>query len=115
MYNSLNDDSLKRINNIVNNFKIHPSYAKYTIKSYTYDVRIGVHALEISKNGSLINLWLFFPTVDGKIESIAVYGAYLQGHLNAIRSSMTVFGMRVSSVEMSYGNDNFVDIMLERY
>lgn len=116
MYNHLNNDSLRRISNIVNGFRNHPAYALYAIKSYAYDVRTGAHALEVLRNGEIINLWLFYPGIDGKIGSIAVYGNYLQGHLNAILSSMTVFGMKVSSAEMDYsGMSDFIDIYLEEY
>lgn len=56
------------------------------------------------------------PGIDGKIESIAVYGSYLQGHLNAILSSMTVFGMKVSSAEIDrQGISDYVDIYLDDY
>ena len=116
MYNHLNSDSLQRINNIVNGFRNYPAYSSYTIKSYTYDIRTGAHALEITRNNQLVNLWLFMPGIDGKIESIAVYGSNLQGHLNAILSSMTVFGMKVSSAEMDCsGYSDYVDIYLEDY
>ena len=116
MYNSLNNDSLQRINNIVTGFRNYPAYASYSIRSYTYDLRRGVHALEITRNGQTINLWLFFPDINGKIESIAVYGSNLQGHLNAILSSMTVFGMKVSSAEIDRsGVSEYVDIYLEDY
>lgn len=115
-YNSLNQESLHRIDNIVTGFKHHPMYAAYSIRSYCYDMRAGVHAIEVGKNGQLINLWLFYPDNHGKIESIAVYGSFLQGHLNAIRSSMSVFGMPVSSVDMDCsGMSDFVDIYLENY
>ena len=43
-YQSLNQESLRRINNIVTGFKNHPTYASYTIRSYCYDARAGVHA-----------------------------------------------------------------------
>ncbi len=116
MYNHLNNDSLRRIGNIVNGFRNYPAYASYSINSYTYDTRTGAHALEITRYGQLVNLWLFMPGMDGKIESIAVYGSYLQGHLNSILSSMTVFGMKVSSAEIDRsGNSDYVDIYLEDY
>ena len=115
-FQSLNYDSLRRINNIVAGFKNHPTYREYTIRSYCYDARAGVHAIEIGKNGHTINLWLFYPGINGEISSIAVYGSYLQGHLNAIRNSMTVFGMAVESVDLDRsGMSDFVDIYLEDY
>ena len=115
-YNSLNQDSKQRISNIVNGFRRYPAYADYDIRSYAYDLRSGAHALEISRNGQFVNLWLFYPGVSGEIQSIAVYGANLSGHLAAIRSSMTVFGMKVSSAEMDYsGMSDFIYIYLEEY
>lgn len=57
-YNHLNNDSLRRINSIANGFSNHPAYAAYTIKSYPYDIRAGVHALEVARNGELMNLIL---------------------------------------------------------
>lgn len=115
-YNSLNSDSMWRINNIVTGFKNYPAYSTYDIKSYIYDHRAGVHAIEISKNGQPINLWLFYPGVNGEINSIAAYGNYLQSHLEAIRSTMTVFGMPVKSAEMDYsGLSDFIDIFLKPY
>lgn len=115
-YNTLNQDSKQRISNIVNGFKLYPAYAAYDIKSYLYDLHSGAHALEISRNGLFVNLWLFYPGVNGEIQSIAVYGANLRGHLAAIRQSMTVFGMKVSSAEMDYsGMSDFIDIYLEEY
>lgn len=116
MYNHLNSDSLQRINNIVNGFRNYPAYAAYAIKSYPYDIRTGAHAIEITRNGQFVNLWLFMPGVDGRIESIAVYGSNLQGHLKAILSSMNVFGMKVSSAEIDYsGYSDYIDIYLEDY
>lgn len=115
-YRSLNQESLRRINNIATGFKSYPMYASYSIRSYCYDARAGVHAIEVGKNSQLINLWLFYPGCNGEINSIAVYGSYLQGHMNAIQSSMTVFGMPVSSVDMDCsGMSDFVDIYLEEY
>lgn len=111
----LNQDSLKKIGNIVAGFKAYPAYKAYDIKSYCYDFRIGVHALQISKGSSTINLWLFYPGYDGEIESIAIYGANLRGHLNAIRSSMTIFGLPVESAEMDGGMEDFVDVYLKEY
>lgn len=109
----LNDDSMKRISTIARNFRAHPTYASYNIREYCHDWRKGVQALEVSKNGTLINLFLFFPSYNGKIESIALYGKYLQGHYNAMRSSMKAFGMNISSITMETGASDFLDIYLD--
>ena len=114
MYQSLNQESLRRINNIVTNFKNYPAYAAYSISSYCYDFRSGVHALEISKNGRVINLWLFCPDTEGNIGSIAAYGSNMEGHLRAIRSTMTVFGLPVESAEIDRsGMSDYIDIYLK--
>lgn len=112
-YKSLNKDSLQRIANIETGFRNYPAYAAYQIESYTYDWRAGVHALRISRDGRIVNLFLFYPTLDGKIESFAVYGSNLQGHYNAMRSSMMAFGMRITSISMESGASDFVDVYIE--
>ena len=50
-YNFFNQQSRTMIQNIANNFKAHPMFQKYTIQDYCYDMRAGVHAIEVSKNG----------------------------------------------------------------
>lgn len=65
MYNSLNRDSLQRIQNIANGFRNFPAYAAYRINSYTYDAMAGIHALEITRDGRPINLFLFYPSTNG--------------------------------------------------
>lgn len=112
-FKSLNKDSLQRIENIVNGFRNYPAYAAYQIKSYTYDWRAGVHALEIGRDGRTVNLFLFYPNLSGKIESFAIYGANLRGHYNAMRSSMMAFGMRITSIEMESGVSDYVDVYIE--
>lgn len=111
----LNQDSLQRIQNIANGFKNYPAFSLYEINSYVYDIRAGVHALEVSKNGQTINLWLFYPSEsgNGKIGSIAVYGSYLQGHYNSMCSSMMAFGMPISDISIESGNETFIDIYLD--
>ena len=111
---TLNQDSKQRIENIANGFRNYPAYTSYEIKSYVYDYRGGIHALEITRYGNPVNLFLFYPdeSGNGKIGSIAVYGAQLQGHYNAMKSSMMAFGMRITSISMEYGNEPFLDIFI---
>ena len=112
-YNSLNKESLQRIANIETGFRNYPAYAAYQIRSYTYDWHAGVHALEISRDGRIVNLFLFYPNYGGKIESFAVYGSNLQGHYNAMRSSMMAFGMHITSISMESGASDYVDVYIE--
>ena len=111
----LNQDSLQRIQNIANGFRNYPAFSAYNIRSYVYDFSVGVHALEVSKNGQIVNLWLFYPNEsgNGKIGSIAVYGSNLQGHYNAMRSSMSAFGMRISDISFESGIETFLDVYLD--
>ena len=113
MYKSLNQDSQQRIRNIENGFRNHPTFTGYDIRNYRYSLEEGVQALEVSKNGRFVNLFLFFPDFDGKIESIAVYGSNLQGHYNAMRSSMMAFGMRITDISMESGASDFIDIEID--
>lgn len=115
MYGFLNEDSLQRIQNIYMGFKNYPAYAAYDIESYVYDLRAGVHALKITRNGETLNLFLFYPATNntGKIGSIALYGLNLQGHYNAMRSSMMAFGMPISDISFDSGMEDFLDIYLE--
>ncbi len=114
MYGYLNQDSLQRIKNIENGFRNFPAYSTYQIKSYLYDMKVGCHALEITRNGQTVNLFLFYPDVNGsgKIGSIALYGANLQGHYNAMRSSMMAFGMPISDISFDSGVETFLDISI---
>lgn len=114
--NSLNSESQCHINNIVTGLKNHPMYAAYNIRSYCYDMRVGVHAIEISKNGQPLNLFLFYPDDlgNGNIGSIAIYGANLKGHLAAIRSSNKIFGLEVESADIDYGGiSDYIDVYLK--
>ena len=113
MFKSLNQDSKQRIRNIENGFRNHPNFFGYDIRNYCYNLDEGVQALEVSKNGRFVNLFLFFPDFDGKIESIAVYGSNLQGHYNAMRSSMMAFGMRITDISMESGASDFIDIEID--
>lgn len=114
IYHSLNQDSIQRIKNIENGFRNYPAYASFQIRNFVYDMHAGVHALEITRNGQNVNLFLFYPDASGsgKIGSIALYGVNLQGHYNAMRSSMMAFGMPISDISFDSGIEPFLDIYL---
>lgn len=110
---NLSEDSLRRIKNIENGFRNYPAYSTYQIRNFIYDFRAGIHALEVTRNGEPVNLFLFLPGDEGKIGNIALYGSNLQGHYNAMRSSMMAFGMRISEISYDHGNETFLDIYLD--
>lgn len=113
MNKPLNRDSLQRIRNIEIGFRNYPDFSTYDIRNYCYDLQNGVQALEVSRNGRMINLFLFYSDMDGKIDSIALYGSNLQEHYNVMSSSMMCFGMRITSIDFVYGQSVFLDIYLD--
>lgn len=108
---SMNSKSMRKIRNIVTNARKHPFYVNYEIKSYA-ELR-GTYSIDISKHGDLINKFVFCPDSDGNIESIAIYGDNLRGHMNAIRQSMKIFDMEVESVDFESGYSDYVDVYLK--
>lgn len=113
---ALNKDSMLRINNILEDIRTHPYYQKYDVRSYLYDFRSGAHAIHLFKNLQGVNLFLFFPGNKGEISSIAIYGSSLNGHLQAILSSMKIFGMEVEEAYLdNQGMSPYVDVYLKPY
>jgi len=114
-YAFLNSESFQIIKNIENGFKNHPLYSKYDVKVWKYDPHADIYALEVSLHGNSVNLFLFYPSVDGsgKIGSIALYGSNLQGHYNAMHSSKMAFGLPISSISFESGHSVYLDIYLD--
>lgn len=112
---NLNQDSMLRIRNIETGLRNYPPFSSYQIKSYLYDMRAGCHAIEITNNGRLVNLYLFYPDAsgNGKIGSIALYGIHLQAHYNTMRTSMNIFGMPISEISFDSGIETFLDIYID--
>lgn len=115
MYLFLDEHSLQLIRNIENNFRNYPAYASYDIRNYTQSQQLGIQALEITKNGRPVNLFLFSPSPNGsgKIGSISIYGENIQGHYNAIKRSMIAFGLRVTSISIERGMSDYVEVIVE--
>lgn len=112
----MNNESIQQIEAIANNLMLHPVYSKYTIQCYCYDSSADVYAIKVSENSDPINLFLFYPTVNGNgsIGSIAIYGIGLRGHLNEILESKKIFGMEIESAEIDRsGMSDFVDVYLK--
>lgn len=107
----MNAKSRRKISNIVSNARKHPYYAGYEIKSYAESR--GIHCIDISKYGRLINKFVFCPDMEGNIESIAIYGDNLRGHMNAIHQSMKIFDMEVESIDFESGYSDYVDVYLK--
>ena len=99
------------VQNICDNFQLTPIYSNYQIS--TFRNSNGIISLIVEKNGSMVNRFDFYADGrEGKISSIAIYGANLKGHADAIKSSMKVFGLPVSDVSYEF---DLVDVTLENY
>ena len=111
----LNQDSMLRIQNIETVLRNYPPFSSYQIRSYLYDMNAGCHAIEITSNDRLVNLYLFYPDADdsGKIGSIALYGIHLPAHYNTMRSSMKIFGMNITDISFDSGIETFLDIYID--
>lgn len=115
--NQLNEHSQQLVRNVYNNFRVHPTYAKYNVEMSGYDAMKGSITINISLNNQLVNRFDFYGTpFGGRIGSIAIYGANLNGHLNSIRGSMTVFGLVVEDISIdNAGFSPYVDVQLKPY
>ena len=107
---SLNEKSNRLISNIQKNFASQPMYVNYSLS--IENNLSGVKSLIVSKNGRIVNQFDFYGNSDGDIVSIAIYGGNLRGHLNAILSSNTIFGLPVSDAEI---DGDYVDVQLDDY
>jgi hypothetical protein len=105
------DESKQLIENIMENFANTPMYSAYQVESFVNPN--GVISLVVSKHGKMVNRFDFWSDgTEGNIGSIAIYGAELRGHANAIRSSAKIFGLPVSDVSYEY---DLVDVTLDNY
>ena len=110
-YNHFSKESEILIQNIIKDFRRIPIYSSYNVDSHKNPN--GVISLIVSKNGSEINRFDFYPDCKkGKIGSIAIYGSCLKGHTDSIKSSMKIFGFPVSDVSYEY---DLVDVTLDDY
>ena len=115
--NELNSKSLIMVKTVYNNFRVHPSYSGYTITIDNNDIQ-GSASITIYRDGLNINKFYFYPnSVNGDIESIAIYGNQLNGHFNSINSSKIAFGLRIIDIELVTQNtmSPFVDVNLQPY
>ena len=85
------------------------------VRSYVHNYSNGSRAIDISRNGVPVNLYLFYPDEDGsgKIDSIAIYGSYLQGFYNSIQSEKMIFGLKVKAIYKDSGIEDFLDVYLD--
>ncbi len=104
------DDSYDFINAVGRDLRDKSQYRLCQFRIYSRSN--GSKAIEITKQGHPVNLFLFYESVDGsgKIGSIAIYGLYLNEYLKAIKQAGSIFGLKVDSVELDAGFDDYLDI-----
>ncbi len=112
----LNERSMKIVKTVYNNMKSHPTYTGFTVTIDEYDIE-GSASITLTKNGQNVNKFYFYPKHgNGNIESIAIYGAQLNGHFSSINGSKNVFGLKVSEIEIVTNSASpFVDVYIEDY
>ena len=65
-------------------------------------------------NGKFCNRFDFYPTTNGGIQSISIYGLALLNHKQDIEKSGVFFNLKVSSITYETdGLEDFVDINIE--
>lgn len=110
----LNSKSQSIVSTLYENMKRHPFYAKYDISMDSSNIMsTGCISIVISKNGLMINMFMFCPKPNGNIHSIAIYGNDLRGHYNTISASKNIFGFKVSDI--SIDEFGYVDVIIEQY
>ena len=67
-----------------------------------------------SKLGGVNNRFDFYAKPNGNIDSIAIYGSHLKGHLDNILEKQTIFGLPIEDAEIDRGGiENFIDIQIK--
>ena len=67
-----------------------------------------------SKLGGVNNRFDFYAKPNGNIDSIAIYGSHLKGHLDNVLEKQTIFGLPIEDAEIDRGGiENFIDIQIK--
>lgn len=109
----LNTESLQMIENICNGFR---RFENYRVATTDDNWSSGTFHLDIYHMGNFCSKYIFCPTLEGEIGSIAIYGVGLSEHLRKIQSSMRCFGLNVEEVSIDNGGmSSYVDVILAPY
>lgn len=71
----------------------------------------GMVRIHQEEQGMLVNNFDFYPNSEGWIDSIAIYGRYLDAHYRTISASMEIFGLKVSDITYE---GSYIDIELDQ-
>ena len=113
----LSPESLQMIENICNGFR---RFENYHIVTTDDNWSTGTFHVDVYHMGRFCSKYMFCPTLNGKIGSIAIYGVGLPDHLKKIQASMNCFGLSVASEfqvpSAASSNKDFVpDLMHPQY
>lgn len=109
------DDSCDFIHAVAKDLQNKSQYQFCQFRTYRHSYSNGSLAIEITRQGKPINLFIFYPSIDGsgKIGSIALYGLHLNDYFWSIKQAGSIFGLKVESIEKDAGFDDFLDIYLD--
>ncbi len=115
MFNSFNNTSLELIGNIQRGLISSFSPKGYIITYGVHNLECGSYHITFSKNGTPRAQYLFYPGTNGVIESIAIYGAWIQQDYEGMQRSRKIFGFPIKSVEVEHGIETYLDVYLKDY
>lgn len=109
----LSPESLQMIENICNGFR---RFENYHIVTTDDNWSTGTFHVDVYHMGRFCSKYMFCPTLNGKIGSIAIYGVGLPDHLKKIQASMNCSGLSVAEVSIDKeGMSPYVDVVLAPY
>lgn len=103
--NNVGAEGERIIDTLYNRFRSNPAYANFNV-SKGYD---GSTYIQISNGGYMLNRFSFYG-MNGKLHSIAIYGANIRELMNTINSSKQIFGLSVDEV---IWEGNYIDVILD--
>ena len=101
------------INNIIRGFENRSGWYTDDGNYEVFEENMVAKYIDTYFKGNFWNRYLFCPNESGEIDSIALYGSSLQGHYNAISTTMMCFGLKVQKIIFdTEGDYPFLDIYL---
>lgn len=109
----LNSRSEQMINNVLTWFESYPQYYTVVCDYYEFEEAQAKY-IDVYHKGTFGNRYLFYPDADGNINSVALYGQYLQQHYDTISASMKCFDLDVTKIFFdTEGPTPFLDIYVK--
>ena len=103
--NNVGAEGERIIDTLYNRFRSNPAYANFNVTKGYY----GSTYIKISNGGYMLNRFSFYG-MNGKLHSIAIYGANIRELMNTINSSKQIFGLSVDEV---IWEGDYIDVILD--